>query len=141
MFRGGNTASVGLVIDDVIVMIEHIARRSAGGEQQEGRLWVLHAGAEFFRPLTGSSAATLIVFAPLGFLSGVTGAFFKALSLTMASTLIASWALTALAVPLLAGSIIDFKRWQDPGARRDNALSRLHERRSEEHTSELQSPA
>ena len=51
------------------------------------RLWVLRAGAEFFRPLTGSSAATLIVFAPLGFLSGVTGAFFKALSLTMAATL------------------------------------------------------
>lgn len=126
MTLGGFAASVGLVIDDVIVMVEHIARRSAGGEQQEGRLWVLRAGAEFFRPLTGSSAATLIVFAPLGFLSGVTGAFFKALSLTMAATLIASWALTALAVPLLAGSIIDFKRWQDPGMKRDDALSRLH---------------
>jgi len=128
MTLGGLAASVGLVIDDVIVMIEHIARRSEGGEQQEGRLWVLNAGAEFFRPLTGSSAATLIVFAPLGFLSGVTGVFFKALSLTMAATLIASWALTALAVPLLAGSIIDFKSWQDPGARRDDALSRLHGR-------------
>lgn len=126
MTLGGLAASVGLVIDDVIVMIEHIARRSAGGEKQEGRLWVLHAGAEFFRPLTGSSAATLIVFAPLGFLTGVTGAFFKALSLTMASTLIASWALTALAVPLLAGSLIDFQRWQDPGTKRDDALSRLH---------------
>ena len=121
MTLGGLAASVGLVIDDVIVMIEHIARRS---EKQEGPLWVLHAGAEFFRPLTGSSAATLIVFAPLGFLSGVTGAFFKALSLTMASTLIASWALTALAVPLLAASLIDFRRWQDP--KHDNALSRLH---------------
>jgi multidrug efflux pump subunit AcrB len=128
MTLGGLAASVGLVIDDVIVMIEHIARRSAGGEKQEGRLWVLHAGAEFFRPLTGSSAATLIVFAPLGFLSGVTGAFFRALSLTMASTLIASWALTALAVPLLAGAIIDFERWQDPGAKRDDMLSRLHAR-------------
>ena len=126
MTLGGLAASVGLVIDDVIVMIEHIARRSAGGEEQEGRLWVLHAGAEFFRPLTGSSAATLIVFAPLGFLSGVTGAFFKALSLTMAATLIASWAISALAVPLLAGAIIDFKRWQDPGAQRDDALFRLH---------------
>ncbi|HTQ72273.1 MAG TPA: efflux RND transporter permease subunit [Acidocella sp.] len=128
MTLGGLAASVGLVIDDVIVMIEHIARRSAGGPQQEGRLWVLHAGAEFFRPLTGSSAATLIVFAPLGFLTGVTGTFFKALSLTMASTLIASWALTALAVPLLAGAVIDFQRWQDPGLHHDDALSRLHGR-------------
>jgi len=126
MTLGGMAASVGLVIDDVIVMVEHIARRSAGGEQQEGRLWVLRAGAEFFRPLTGSSTATLIVFAPLGFLSGVTGAFFKALSLTMAATLIASWALTALAVPLLTGALIDFKRWQDPGAKREGAVFRVH---------------
>ncbi len=124
MTLGGLAASVGLVIDDVIVMIEHIARRSDA--PQRGRLWVLQAGTEFFRPLTGSSIATLIVFAPLGFLSGVTGAFFKALSLTMAATLIASWALTALAVPLLAGSLIDFERWHDPGKRRDDALSRLH---------------
>ena len=122
MTLGGLAASVGLVIDDVIVMIEHIARRSEAPER--GRLWILHAGAEFFRPLTGSSTATLIVFAPLGFLSGVTGAFFKALSLTMAAALLASWALTALAVPLLAGSIIDFKRWHDPGG--GGALARLH---------------
>ncbi len=130
MTLGGLAASVGLVIDDVIVMIEHIARRSTGDEPRdeprEGRLWVLRVGAEFFRPLTGSSAATLIVFAPLGFLSGVTGAFFKALSLTMAATLIASWALTALAVPLMASTVIDFQRWHDPGAKNDGRLARLH---------------
>jgi len=126
MTLGGLAASVGLVIDDVIVMIEHIARRSTGDEPRKGRLWVLRAGAEFFRPLTGSSAATLIVFVPLGFLSGVTGAFFKALSLTMAATLIASWALTALAVPLMASTVIDFQRWHDPGAKHDGRLARLH---------------
>jgi CzcA family heavy metal efflux pump len=126
MTLGGLAASVGLVIDDVIVMIEHIARRSTADEPREGRLWVLRAGAEFFRPLTGSSAATLIVFVPLGFLSGVTGAFFKALSLTMAATLIASWALTALAVPIMASTIIDFQRWHDPGAKNDGRLARLH---------------
>jgi multidrug efflux pump subunit AcrB len=128
MTLGGLAASVGLVIDDVIVMIEHIARRSAEGAGEHGRLWILGAGAEFLRPLTGSSAATLIVFAPLGFLSGVTGAFFKALSLTMTATLLASWALTALVVPLLAGTLIDFERWQDPGAARAGRLDRLHGR-------------
>jgi multidrug efflux pump subunit AcrB len=131
MTLGGLAASVGLVIDDVIVMIEHIARRSSsrrGGEGASNRrqLWVLEAGAEFLTPLTGASAATLIVFAPLGFLSGVTGAFFKALSLTMTATLLASWALTALAVPLLAGTLINFERWNDPGAARAGWLDRLH---------------
>lgn len=128
MTLGGLAASVGLVIDDVIVMVEHIARRSESSPQIHGRLWVLRAGGEFFRPLTGSSAATLIVFAPLGFLTGVTGAFFKALSLTMAATLIASWALTALAVPLLASTLIDFSRWSDPGAAGTGRLETLHGR-------------
>jgi len=44
---------------------------------------VLAAAAEFSKPLAGSSAATVVIFVPLAFLSGVTGAFFKALSLTM----------------------------------------------------------
>jgi multidrug efflux pump subunit AcrB len=127
MTLGGLAASVGLVIDDVIVMIEHIARRTGGGDGSQN-LRVLDAGAEFLSPLTGSSAATLIVFAPLGFLSGVTGAFFKALSITMASTLLASWLLTAFAVPLLAGSLIDFSQWQDPEAGRPGWLARAHGR-------------
>ena len=41
---------------------------------------MLAAAREFLTPLTGSSLATVIVFVPLAFLSGVTGAFFKALS-------------------------------------------------------------
>ncbi len=127
MTLGGLAASVGLVIDDVIVMIEHIARRASGRSAGQG-LHVLDAGAEFLAPLTGSSAATLIVFAPLGFLSGVTGAFFKALSITMAATLFASWLLTAFVVPLLAGWLIDFSRWRDPAADRPGWLARTHGR-------------
>ncbi len=127
MTLGGLAASVGLVIDDVIVMIEFIAHRSATGWREPGRLWVLRSGSAFFRPLTGSSAATLIVFVPLAFLSGVSGAFFKALSITVASALLASWALTALAVPLLAATLVDFERWTDPGEKGKGWLGRVHE--------------
>ena len=127
MTLGGLAASVGLVIDDVIVMIEHIARRSAT-EGAKPRAWVLQAGAEFFRPLTGSSSATLIVFVPLGFLSGVTGAFFKALSITMAATLVASWALCAFIVPLLAEALVDFRHFHDPEAGHESGLTALHHR-------------
>jgi CzcA family heavy metal efflux pump len=101
MTLGGMAAAVGLVIDDAIVMIEHIERRLAEGAAAEGK-GVVDAAMEFLRPLAGSSAATLVIFAPLAFLSGVTGEFFKALSLTMASALAISFAVTWLAVPLLA---------------------------------------
>jgi CzcA family heavy metal efflux pump len=101
MTLGGMAAAVGLVIDDAIVMIEHIVRRmrEAGAHAFHGR--VMSAALEFTRPLAGSSAATLIIFVPLAFLSGVTGAFFKALSVTMASALFISFLVTWLAVPIL----------------------------------------
>ena len=126
MTLGGVAAAVGLLIDDVIVMIEHIARRAGVGTG--GRDSVLPAAREFMQPLTGSSLATLIVFVPLGFLSGVTGAFSKALSVTMASALAISYLMTAFVVPVLAKHIIDFKRWKDPGAAGDDWLSRNHGR-------------
>ena len=101
MTLGGMAAAVGLVIDDAIVMIEHVIRRL-----QEGigpwRERVFAAAQEFTRPLVGSSATTIIIFVPLAFLSGVTGAFFKALSLTMAASLVISFLIAWLVVPLLA---------------------------------------
>lgn len=101
MTLGGMAAAVGLIIDDAIVMIEHVIRRLQGGNGP-WRDRVLTAAQEFTRPLVGSSATTIIIFAPLAFLSGVTGAFFKALSLTMAASLVISFLTAWLAVPLLA---------------------------------------
>jgi CzcA family heavy metal efflux pump len=101
MTLGGMAAAVGLIIDDAIVMIEHIVRRlqAEAGNMHER---VMNAALEFIRPLAGSSASTLVIFLPLAFLTGVTGAFFKALSLTMAAALFISFLITWLAVPLLA---------------------------------------
>lgn len=108
MTLGGMAAAVGLVIDDVIVMVEHIVRRLRGGTgNHEGR--VMAAAREFAQPLAGSSAATIIIFIPLAFLSGVTGAFFKALSVTMAAALMISFLITWLAVPILADHLLGAK--------------------------------
>ena len=128
MTLGGIAAAIGLMIDDVIVMIEQIARRAGVPGLHEPEKAVLHAAKEFLSPLTGSSLATTIIFLPLAFLSGVTGAFFKFLSVTMASALIISFALTALVVPLLAHRIIDFSKWQDPAHGKETWTKRHHRR-------------
>lgn len=105
MTLGGMAAAVGLIVDDAIVMIEHIVRRLHEGETAiRGK--VLAAAAEFMRPLVGSSAATIVIFTPLAFLSGVTGAFFKALSLTMAGSLVISFFVAWVAVPILCASLL-----------------------------------
>ncbi|PYL79608.1 MAG: transporter [Verrucomicrobia bacterium] len=106
---GGMAAAVGLIIDDAIVMVEHIVRRVRAAREGDPRAQVLSAAREFTNPLAGSSAATIIIFTPLAFLSGVTGAFFKALSLTMAASLIISFVVAWLAVPILCARLLKEK--------------------------------
>ncbi len=104
MTLGGMAAAVGLVVDDAVVMLEYIMRRIA--EHPGEKVPVLHSALEMSRPLAGSSAATIIIFAPLAFLSGVTGAFFQALAIAISAALIISFLVAYLAVPLLADALL-----------------------------------
>ena len=124
MTLGGMAAAVGLIIDDTIVMVEHIVRRLRGsGEDHHDK--VMRAATEFTRPLSGSSLATIVIFVPMAFLSGVTGAFFRALSLTMASSLLISYFIAWLAVPLLADHLLGPK---DAGQKEGGVITeRVHQ--------------
>ncbi len=126
MTLGGMAAAVGLIIDDAIVMVEHIMRRLRDGAgDHHGR--VLRAASEFTKALAGSSASTIIIFAPLAFLSGVTGAFFKALSFTMAASLVISFFVAWLAVPLLADHFLtEREAQQEEGGRMTEQARRLY---------------
>lgn len=107
MTLGGMAAAIGLIIDDAIVMIEQIVRRlTKDGNQHDT---IRAAVTEFLAPLAGSSSATIIIFIPLAFLTGVTGAFFKALSLTMASALVISFIAAWFVIPLLADYLVTAK--------------------------------
>ena len=105
MTLGGMAAAVGLVVDDAVVMLEHIMRRL-----QEGTATMSEAAAEMTRPLFGSTAATIVVFTPLAFVSGLTGGFFKALALTMVAALGLSLLFSRCLLPLVAAR---FVRTQD----------------------------
>lgn len=126
MTLGGLAASIGLLIDDVIVMIEQIARRAGEPGLVNPRGTVLAATREFLKPQTGSSLATIVIFIPLAFLTGITGAFFRYLSLTMASALIISYLLTIFVVPILARSWINFQTWHDPDHDKPSWIKRTH---------------
>lgn len=101
MTLGGMAAAVGLVVDDAVVMLEHMMRRlQEHGESATRSL--LCAAAEMSRPLVGSTSATIIVFMPLAFISGVTGGFFKALAVTMVAALVVSVLYARFVIPLVA---------------------------------------
>src|SRR2546430_15035537 len=106
-------------------MVEHIVRRVRGMREGDPRSRVLSAASEFTNPLAGSSAATIIIFTPLAFLSGVAGAFFKALSLTMAASLIISFIVAWLAVPILCANLL--KRKDTEFEERGGFTRRVHE--------------
>ncbi len=108
MTLGGMAAAVGLIVDDTVVMLEHIMRRLTESARS-GYNTVLGGAMEMARPLWGSSLATLVVFLPLAFLSGVAGGFFKALALTMAASLAISFIVAMLVVPLLADALLNRK--------------------------------
>ncbi len=98
MTLGGIAAAVGLVLDDAIVVVEHLATRMAGPEPTSRS----KAMAEILPTLCGSSLCTVAIFLPFLFLGGVTGAFFRVLSLSMVLMLSASLLLCTTVVPLLS---------------------------------------
>lgn len=101
MTLGGIAAAVGLVIDDAVVVLEHMMRRlHEKGVASPQTL--LTGAAEMGRSLVGSTSATILVFLPLAFISGVTGGFFKSLAVTMVAALAVSFFFARYVVPLIA---------------------------------------
>jgi CzcA family heavy metal efflux pump len=131
MTLGGMAAAVGLVVDDAVVIVEHMVRRrhEASAESRSGAAQdsLLPAAAEMLRPLLGSSMATVVVFVPLAFLSGVTGGFFKALAVTMAAALVVSFGVAMFAVPVLTNRLL-IRRPVNAGSLEGGFFSRLRER-------------
>lgn len=106
MSLGGMAAAVGLIIDDGIVLLEYIIRRLKEINDAAGHVHIYSLASEMLRPLAGSSLATIIIFFPLAFISGVTGGFFKVLALTMASALTISFFVVLILVPILSKLLI-----------------------------------
>jgi CzcA family heavy metal efflux pump len=98
MSMGGLAVAIGLVIDDAVVVVENMHRRAG-----EGGATVVDAVQQILAPLVSSTLTTVVVFAPLGLLSGVPGQFFRALSLSLAIAVLISLALSISLVPLLGG--------------------------------------
>jgi CzcA family heavy metal efflux pump len=114
MTLGGLAAGIGLFIDDAIVMIEATHRAHGGGAAGQGA--VQGALRELTRPLIASTATVIVVFAPLVFLSGVTGVFFRALAMTLGGGLAVSLLLALYFTPALEMIVERFRpKAREPG--------------------------
>jgi CzcA family heavy metal efflux pump len=123
MTLGGMAAAVGLIIDDAIVICEHIVRRLQMRSALSASDRVRSAADEFSKPLAGSSLSTIIIHIPPAFLIGYAGAFFGALSLSMASSLVISFLIAWLAIPILAARFLRGKNNLGSHSDADHAVS------------------
>jgi CzcA family heavy metal efflux pump len=117
MSMGGLAVAIGLVIDDAVVVVENIHRHLGHGDENA----IERATAELVAPVVGSTLTTVVVFAPLGLLSGVVGQFFRALSITLSVSVILSLFLALSLIPLLA-------HWAYRGAHAEETARRLDDR-------------
>jgi multidrug efflux pump subunit AcrB len=101
MTLAGIAVAVGRVIDDSIVVIENIYRRTLLTTKRNERM-VLAAAKEVGGAVLSSTLTTMAVFGPLSFVPGIIGKFFAPFGITVLVALAFSLIVSLTVVPLLA---------------------------------------
>lgn len=100
MSLGGIAAAIGLIIDDAIVIIEQIYRKHEEDPGKDRYTVVKESVAFLFPAMIGSSLSTIVIYFPFHLMSGLAGSFFNELSNTMQITLVVSFLVTWLLLPV-----------------------------------------
>ena len=101
---GGVAVAVGRLVDDSIVVVENIFRRSQN--QTLSKANVLQATKEVSRAITSSTLITVAVFLPMGLVNGSLRAFLLPFGLTVTYSLLASLLVALTVVPLLSRGML-----------------------------------
>jgi CzcA family heavy metal efflux pump len=101
MTLGALAAAIGLIIDDAIVVVEQIHRTHEEHPEEPSNKLVKKALDYLLPAMVGSSLSTIVIFLPFVLMSGVAGAYFKVMTDTMIITLVCSFFVTWIALPVI----------------------------------------
>jgi len=101
MTLGAIAAAIGLIIDDAIVVVEQIHRTHEEHPETPTKELLSKAVGYLLPAMVGSSISTIVIFFPFVLLSGVAGAYFKILANTMIITLVCSFFVTWIGLPII----------------------------------------
>ncbi|RYY63902.1 MAG: efflux RND transporter permease subunit, partial [Chitinophagaceae bacterium] len=101
MTLGAIAAAIGLIIDDAIVVMEQIHRSHEEHPGEPAPVVVQKAIKYLLPAMVGSSLSTIVIFIPFELMSGVAGAYFKVMTHTMILTLLCSYFVTWLGLPVI----------------------------------------
>jgi multidrug efflux pump len=108
--------SVGLVVDDAIVMVENVERHIREGR---GKIEAAMIGAkELFAPVISMTITLAAVYTPIGFQSGLTGMLFREFAFTLAAAVVISGVVAVTLSPIMSA-------WMVPAGGREGWFARV----------------
>jgi hydrophobic/amphiphilic exporter-1 (mainly G- bacteria), HAE1 family len=116
------TLSIGLLIDDAIVVVENIVRRLEHGAGPFEA--ALEGTKEIALAVLAVTLAILAVFVPVAFMAGIMGRFFYQFGVTVAVAVLISYAVSMTLTPMMAARLLKAHGEE----RRPNRASRAVER-------------
>ena len=96
--------SVGLVVDDAIVMVENVERHLALGEKPFPA--AMKAARELVGPIIAMTITLAAVYAPIGIQGGLTGALFREFAFTLAGAVIVSGIVALTLSPMMGSRLL-----------------------------------
>ncbi|MDN7141816.1 multidrug efflux RND transporter permease subunit [Pseudomonas sp. JQ170] len=96
--------AIGLVVDDAIVVVENIHRHIEEGKTPFEA--ALEGAREIAMPVVSMTITLAAVYAPIGFLEGLTGALFKEFALTLAGAVIISGIVALTLSPMMCAMLL-----------------------------------
>jgi multidrug efflux pump len=96
--------SVGLVVDDAIVMVENVERHLHAGKQPFEA--AIEAARELVGPIIAMTITLAAVYAPIGIQGGLTGTLFREFAFTLASAVIVSGVVALTLSPMMGSKLL-----------------------------------
>ncbi|MGH9784361.1 MAG: efflux RND transporter permease subunit [Terriglobia bacterium] len=96
--------SVGLVVDDAIVMVENVERHLHLGKSPYEA--AIHAARELVGPIIAMTITLAAVYAPVGIQGGLTGALFREFAFTLAGAVIVSGVVALTLSPMMGANLL-----------------------------------
>lgn len=118
------TLVIGILVDDAIVEIENIDRHIHMGKRPY--LAAIEAADAIGLAVVATTFTIVAVFAPVSFIGGIIGQYFKQFGITVAVAVLASLLVARLLTPLMAAYLLRPKKTpahQEGGARRSRLMS------------------
>ncbi len=96
--------SVGLVVDDAIVMVENVERHLHSGKRPFQA--AIDAARELVGPIIAMTITLAAVYAPVGIQGGLTGALFREFAFTLAGAVIVSGVVALTLSPMMGANML-----------------------------------